>query len=90
MSSKFVVLNKYVVARRLVKETKSDGGLFLPNGSVAVSDEAEVISVGTGSELLAGDTILLNRTPKHTFQIDGQDVLLIREEEILGYWRKAP
>ena len=86
MSSKFMALNKNVVVRRIHKDTKSEGGLFLPNGSVPVSDEAEVISAASGSELLPGDRVLLSRSPKHTFQIDGEDCMLIREEELLGYW----
>jgi co-chaperonin GroES (HSP10) len=88
--SKFTALNKNVVVRRRVKETKSESGLFLLNGSVPVSDEAEVISAAAGSELLPGDRVLLSRSPKHTFQIDGEDCLLVREEELLGYWRQTP
>lgn len=86
----------YVLVKARPPEEKTDGGLIIPETARdGRSIFAEVLAVGPGrwleeaqkrqeSELRPGDVAVLVRWGVNRFEIDGEDLLLIRESEILG------
>jgi len=83
-----------VLVQRATSETRSAGGLFIPESAKEKPQEAKVIKVGPGRTLddgtvramtvKEGDRILLSRYPTNEVKIEGQDYVIIREDEILA------
>lgn len=84
-----------VLLKRLPSETKTPGGLFIPPTSQEKPMWCEVISVGPGrlsddgktfTECVVrrGDTVLVGKYVGTEVKIDGEEHLIVREEEILG------
>jgi len=91
---KFRPLNDYVFARRLKndKETTASG-LYIPDAAKEKLQEAEVFAVGPGKRytesrlpllVKVGDRILFGKWGGVEAQVDGEDYLLLHEDEILG------
>jgi len=87
-------LHDRVIVKRLEEETKSAGGIVLTGSAAEKSTRGEVIAVGNGRVLdsgevrelavKAGDTVLFGSYVEKTEKIEGQEYLIMREDNILG------
>ncbi len=90
----FKPLHDRVLVRRIEGEDKTKGGLIIPETAKEKPAEAEIISVGEGArkdsgELIApsvkaGDRILFGKWSGTEVKIDGEDLLIMKESDILG------
>jgi len=87
-------LNDRVLVRRVESETKTAGGIIIPESAKEKPAEAEVIAVGPGRllengersvmQVKAGDKILFGKYSGTDVQIDKETLLNLREDDILG------
>ena len=78
-------LGQRVLVKRIEAETKTAGGLFLPDTAKEKPQEAEVISVGTGGRDDKGALIEFTVKPGGTeIKLDGEDYLILSENDILA------
>jgi chaperonin GroES len=87
-------LQDRVIVRRVKEEEKTRGGLFIPDTAKEKPVEAVVLAVGNGKvledgtvrklDVKEGDRILFGRYTGNEVKIDGEDALILREEDILG------
>ncbi len=85
--------DRIVIKRSEEKENKV-GGLFIPDSAKEKPQEAEVVAVGRGKRLedgtivpldvKVGDTILFGKYSGSDIKIDGQEYMIMREDEVLG------
>jgi chaperonin GroES len=90
----FTPLHDRVVVRRIEGEEKTKGGLIIPDTAKEKPSEGEVIAVGEGArkdsgELIAmtvkpGDRILFGKWSGTEVRIDGEDLLIMKESDVLG------
>src|SRR5712671_5353336 len=83
-----------IVVKRMEEKQQMQGGLHIPDSAQEKPQEAEVIAVGKGKRLedgkivpldvKAGDRILLGKYSGSEIKLDGQDFLIVREDEVLG------
>jgi chaperonin GroES len=91
---KFRPLHDRVVVRRLEGDEKSAGGIIIPDSAKEKPMEGEVIAVGSGTrndkgdvvalDVKAGDTVLFGKWSGTEVKIDGQDLLIMKESDIMG------
>ena len=91
---KFTPLHDRVLVRRIEGEEKTKGGLIIPDTAKEKPSEGEIISVGEGArkdsgELIpmavkAGDRILFGKWSGTEVKIEGEDLLIMKESDILG------
>ena len=91
---KFRPLHDRVVVRRVESETKTAGGIIIPDTAKEKPQEGEVIAVGAGArdesgklvplDVKAGDRVLFGKWSGTEVKIDGQDLLIMKESDILG------
>jgi chaperonin GroES len=94
MATKFTPLHDRILVRRVDEADTSRGGIIIPDSAKEKKTEAEVISVGTGRitdkgdvrplAVKAGDRILMGKYAGNEIEIDGEDFVIVREEEVLG------
>src|ERR671919_525083 len=94
ISMKFRPLHDRVVIRRAEGDIKSKGGIIIPDTAKEKPQEGEVIAVGPGSrdesgkllpiDLKAGDRVLFGKWSGTEVRIDGQDLLIMKESDIMG------
>jgi chaperonin GroES len=87
-------LHDRIMVRRIEETQKMQGGLHIPDSAQEKPQEAEVLAVGTGKRLedgkiqpldvKVGDRILLGKYSGSDVQMDGQELLIVREDEVLG------
>lgn len=87
-------LHDKIVVRRMVEEEKTAGGIFIPDTAKEKPQRGEVVSTGKGRvtedgkilplEVRAGDKVLFGKYTGTEFKYEGQDYLMLREEDILG------
>jgi chaperonin GroES len=92
--STFRPLHDRVVVKRIEAETKTLGGIIIPDTAKEKPQEGEVIAVGPGArdeagkliklDLKAGDKVLFGKWSGTEVKIDGQDLLIMKESDILG------
>ncbi len=90
----FRPLHDRVVVRRVEEETKTAGGIIIPDTAKEKPSEGEVVAVGPGSrdesgkvqalDVKAGDRVLFGKWSGTEVKIDGEDVLIMKESDILG------
>ena len=90
----FKPLHDRVVVRRVQSEEKTKGGLIIPDSAKEKPAEGEVVAVGEGArkdsgELIAmsvkaGDRVLFGKWSGTEVKIDGEDLLIMKESDILG------
>jgi chaperonin GroES len=90
----FKPLHDRVLVRRIEGEDKTKGGLIIPDTAKEKPAEGEIISVGEGArkdqgELIkpsvkAGDKILFGKWSGTEVKLDGEDLLIMKESDILG------
>jgi chaperonin GroES len=91
---KFRPLHDRVVVRRLEAEEKTAGGIIIPDTAKEKPQEGEVIAVGKGKvneegkvrplDVKAGDRILFGKYSGTEIKLDGEEFIIMREEEVLG------
>ena len=90
----FRPLHDRVVVRRIEAEEKTKGGIIIPDTAKEKPQEGEVIAVGPGSrdesgkllpiDLKAGDRVLFGKWSGTEVRIDGEDLLIMKESDIMG------
>lgn len=74
-----------LVAKALEAETKSPAGILVPDSAKEKPVTAEVLAVGKDvKEVKAGDKILYSKYGPSEVKVDGQEVLLLKEEDVLA------
>ncbi len=91
---KFRPLHDRVVIRRLEGEEKTKGGIIIPDTVKEKPQEGEVVAVGPGardekgtliaSELKPGERVLFGKWSGTEVKIDGQDLLIMKESDVMG------
>ena len=91
---KFRPLHDRVVVRRLNAEEKTSGGIIIPDTAKEKPMEGEVIAVGPGArneagqvvalDVKAGDRILFGKYSGSEIKLDGNEYMIMREDEVLG------
>ncbi len=94
MATKLTPLHDRVLVRRIEEGETVRGGIIIPDTAKEKPQEGEVISVGKGKiseegkvrplDVKAGDRILFGKYAGTEIKIDGEEFLIIREEEVLG------
>jgi chaperonin GroES len=87
-------LHDRVVIRRMEEERKSAGGILIPDNAAEKPVQGEVVSVGNGKQLESGevrpldvkvgDKVLFGKYSGTEVKISGEDLLVMREEDIMG------
>ena len=91
---KFRPLHDRVVVKRIEGEEKTKGGIIIPDSAKEKPQEGEVIAVGPGGrdeackliplDLKSGDRVLFGKWSGTEVKIDGQDLLIMKESDIMG------
>ena len=91
---KFRPLHDRVVVRRVDSEEKTKGGIILPDTAQEKPSEGEVMSVGPGArdeggsivalDVKAGDRVLFGKWSGTEVKLNGEDVLIMKESDIMG------
>ncbi len=91
---KFRPLHDRVVVRRLDAEEKTAGGIIIPDTAKEKPMEGEIIAVGPGArneqgqivalDVKAGDRVLFGKWSGTEVKIDGEDLLIMKESDIMG------
>ena len=94
----FRPLHDRILVRRVESEEKTKGGIIIPDSAKEKPQQGEVISVGKGKsndegkvfplDVKAGDSILFGKYSGTEIKIDGEEFLIMREEEVLGILKK--
>ncbi|MFT8943116.1 MAG: co-chaperone GroES [Acetobacter pasteurianus] len=92
--TKFRPLHDRVVVRRLEGEQKTAGGIIIPDTAQEKPMEGEVVAVGPGArneqgqivalDVKAGDRVLFGKWSGTEVKIDGEELLIMKESDILG------
>ena len=87
-------LQDRVIVKRVKEEEKTKGGIIIPDSAKEKPIEGEVIAVGNGKvqedgkvrplDIKAGDTILFSKYAGTELKLEGNEYLMIREEDVLG------
>ena len=91
---KFRPLGDRVVVRRVKEESKSAGGIIIPETAQEKPQEGEIIAVGPGAlddngkrvlpEVKPGDHVLFGKWSGTEVKIDGEELLIMKESDIMG------
>ena len=94
----FTPLHDRILVRRVEEGETVRGGIIIPDSAKEKSQEGQVISVGKGKsndegkvfplDVKAGDRVLFGKYSGTEIKIDGEDFLIMREEEVLGILKK--
>ena len=91
---KFRPLQDRVMIRRIEQDSKSPGGIIIPDTAKEKPQEGEVIAVGSGSrdetgkvhplDVRPGDRVLFGKWSGTEVKIDGEELLIMKESDIMG------
>jgi len=91
---KFRPLHDRVVVRRIEEDTKTSGGIIIPDTAKEKPQQGEIVAVGPGArnekgelvalDVKAGDRILFGKWSGTEVKIDGEELLIMKESDILG------
>src|SRR6202011_5904539 len=91
---KFRPLHDRVVVRRIEAEAKTKGGIIIPDTAKEKPQEGEIVAAGTGVrddsgkiialDVKAGDRILFGKWSGTEVKLDGEDLLIMKESDIMG------
>ena len=91
---KFRPLHDRVVVRRIESEEKTKGGIIIPDSAKEKPQEGEIVAVGPGArdesgklvplDVKAGDRVLFGKWSGTEVKIDGEDLLIMKESDIMG------
>lgn len=95
---KFRPLHDRVVVKRLESETKTSGGIIIPDTAAEKPQQGEVVAVGPGArdetgkvvplDVKKGDKVLFGKWSGTEVKIDGKDLLIMKESDIMGVIEK--
>jgi chaperonin GroES len=87
-----------ILVRRVAEEEKTKGGIIIPDTAKEKPSEGEVVAVGSGKvtdkgelralEVKKGDRILFGKYSGNEIKIDGDELIILREDEVLGVLEK--
>ncbi|WP_184266277.1 co-chaperone GroES [Sphingobium sp.] len=90
----FRPLHDRVLVRRIEAEAKTAGGIIIPDTAKEKPQEGEIVSVGSGNkaedgkvtplDVKAGDRVLFGKWSGTEVKVDGEDLLIMKESDILG------
>ena len=96
---KFRPLHDRVVVRRLESETKTAGGIIIPDTAKEKPQQGEIVAVGAGGRdeqgkaipmgVKEGDVVLFGKWSGTEVKIDGEDLLIMKESDIMGVMGKC-
>jgi chaperonin GroES len=96
---KFRPLHDRVVVKRIDAEEKSAGGIIIPDTAKEKPSQGEVIAVGPGArdesgkivalDLKVGDIVLFGKWSGTEVKLDGEDLLIMKESDIMGVIEQA-
>ncbi|MEO0047716.1 MAG: hypothetical protein RLZZ410_675 [Pseudomonadota bacterium] len=91
-------LHDRVIIKRLDNETKTASGLVIPETAAEKPDQGEILAVGTGKkddsgkaiplDVKVGDRVLFGKYAGQTVKVDGNELLVMREEDIMAVVQK--
>ena len=91
---RFRPLSDRVVVRRVKEEEKSSGGIIIPDTAQEKPQEGEIVAVGPGAlddngnriapEVKAGDIVLFGKWSGTEVKLDGEEILIMKESDIMG------
>jgi len=94
MATKIQPLGQRVLVKRVEEEETSAGGIIIPDTAKEKPQEAEVVSLGTGGKdedgkaieftVAKGDKVLISKYGGTDVKVDGDDLLIVNESDILG------
>jgi chaperonin GroES len=97
---KFRPLHDRVVVRRLAAEEKTSGGIIIPDTAQEKPMEGEVVAAGPGArneqghlvalEVKAGDRVLFGKWSGTEVKLDGEELLIMKESDLMGVVEGAP
>ena len=89
-----------IVVKRIEQQEQMQGGLYIPDSAKEKPQEGEVVAVGKGKRLengslvaldvQAGDRILFGKYSGSDIKLDGEEYLIMREDEVLGILEATP
>jgi chaperonin GroES len=95
---KFRPLQDRILVKRVEEETKTAGGIFIPETAKEKPQQGEIVAVGNGKktddgkvlplDLKVGDKVLFGKYSGSEIKLDGDDFLIMREDDILGVLEK--
>jgi chaperonin GroES len=87
-------LNDRIIVRRVEEQEQMRGGLYIPDTAKEKPQEGEVIAVGNGKlldngtriaiDIKAGDKVLFGKYAGTEIKLDGEEYLILREDDVLG------
>jgi chaperonin GroES len=87
-----------IIVKRVDEETKTAGGIFIPDTAKEKPQQGEVVAVGKGKktedgklipmDVKVGDKVLFGKYSGSEIKLEGQDYLIMREDDILGVVEK--
>jgi chaperonin GroES len=96
---KFRPLHDRIVVKRIDAEEKTAGGIIIPDTAKEKPQQGEVIAVGPGArneqgqlvplDVQVGDTVLFGKWSGTEVKIDGEDLLIMKESDIMGVLEQA-
>jgi chaperonin GroES len=91
-------LHDRVIVKRMEEERKTASGIVIPDTAAEKPDQGEVIAVGPGKrddsgkliamDLKVGDRVLFGKYSGQTVKVDGEELLVMREEDVMGVVEK--
>ena len=91
---KFRPLHDRVVVRRIDEEEKSAGGIIIPDTAKEKPSEGKIVAVGSGArnengeitpmDVKAGDLVLFGKWSGTEVKVDGEDLLIMKESDVMG------
>ncbi len=93
MGQRVKPLHDRIIVKRVAEEDKSKGGIIIPDTAKEKPQQAKVVAVGPGKredgkvlplDVKAGDTILIAKYSGTEIRLDGEDHLILREDDVLG------
>ena len=95
---KFRPLQDRILIKRIDREDKSSGGIIIPDSAKEKPQEGEVVAVGNGKrmddgkvqplDVKSGDRVLFGKYSGSEIKLDGEEHLILREDEVLGILEK--
>ena len=93
-STNFRPLHDRVVVRRVESEAKTKGGIIIPDTAKEKPQEGEIVAIGSGTrddkgalvalDVKAGDRVLFGKWSGTEVKIDGEELLIMKESDIMG------
>ena len=87
-------LHDRIIVRRLEEERKTASGIVIPDSATEKPDQGEVLAAGNGKilengtvrplDVKVGDKVLFGKYAGQTVKVDGEELLVMREEDIMG------